>query len=97
MQLGLDLGQLILEDNLDVPPLLHRLQLSLLLPARLVRVFEMSAQLSFACDSSNADGGNEMNAKYHAWNSSESVSISTPAIDCGIGNEFPYASSVHTR
>jgi hypothetical protein len=46
--------------------------------------------LSFACDSSNADGGNEVNTKYHAWNSSELVSISTPAIVCGIGNEFPY-------
>jgi hypothetical protein len=48
--------------------------------------------LSFACDSSYADGGNEVNAKYHAWNSSKSVSISTPAIVCGIGNEFPYES-----
>ena len=43
-QLGLDLGQLILEDNLDVPPSLYRVQRSLLLPARPVRVFEMSAQ-----------------------------------------------------
>ncbi len=90
MQLGLDLGQLILEDNFDVPPLLYRLQRSLLLPARPVRVFEMSAQNLIDGDSSNADGGNEVNAKYHAWNSSESVSISTPAIVCGIGNEFRY-------
>ena len=43
-QLGLDLGQLILEDNLDVPPSPYRIQQSLLLPARPVRVFEMSSQ-----------------------------------------------------
>ncbi len=48
--------------------------------------------LSFAWDSNIADGGNDVNAKYHAWNSSESVSISTPAMVCGIGNEFPYVS-----
>jgi len=44
--------------------------------------------LSFARDSSSADGGNDMKAKYYAWNSSESVSISTPAMVCGIGNEI---------
>ena len=43
-QLGLDLGKLVLEDNLDVPPSLYRIQRSLLLPARQVRVFKMSAQ-----------------------------------------------------
>ncbi len=43
-QLGLDLGMLVLEDNLDVPPSLYRIQWSLLLPARPARVFEMSAQ-----------------------------------------------------
>ncbi len=48
--------------------------------------------LSFAWDSSSADRGNDVNAKYHAWKSSESVSISTPAMICGIGNEFPYVS-----
>ncbi len=44
LQLGLDLGKLVLEDNLDVPLSLYRIQLSLLLPASPVRVFEMSAQ-----------------------------------------------------
>ncbi len=48
--------------------------------------------LSFAWDSSSADGGNDVNAKYPAWNSSESVSISTPAMVCGVGKEFPSAS-----
>ena len=43
-QLGLDLGKLVLEDNLDVPLSLYSIQRSLLLPARPVRVFEMSAQ-----------------------------------------------------
>ncbi len=43
LQLGLDLGQLILEDNLDFPSSLYRVQWSLLLPALPVRVFEMSA------------------------------------------------------
>jgi hypothetical protein len=80
-----------LGDNFDVPPSLYRVQRSLLLPARLVRVFEISSQNLielFAWDSSSADGGSDVNAKYHAWNSSESVSISTPAMVCGIGNEF---------
>jgi hypothetical protein len=44
LQLGLDLGLLFLEDNSDVPPSLYHVQRSLLLPARPVRVFEMSAQ-----------------------------------------------------
>ncbi len=44
LQLGLDLGKLVLEDNLDVPPSLYRIQRSLLLLARQVFVFEMSAQ-----------------------------------------------------
>ncbi len=43
-QLGLDLGKLVLENSLDVPPSLYRIQRSLLLPACPVRVFEMSAQ-----------------------------------------------------
>jgi hypothetical protein len=43
-QLGLDLGQLILEENFDVPPSLDSIQLPLLLPARPVCVFEMTAQ-----------------------------------------------------
>jgi hypothetical protein len=72
-QLGLDLGELVLEDNFDVSPSLYRIQRSF----RFVSSKSLPRiSLSFACDSSNADGGNEVNAKYHAWNSSESVSIS---------------------
>ncbi len=60
---------------------------------RLVRLvsskFLPRISLSFAWDSSSADGGNDMNSKYQAWNS---LSISTPAMVCGIGNEFPYVS-----
>jgi hypothetical protein len=56
----------------------------------------MSFKFSLACDSSRADGGKDVNAKYNALDSSKSVvSISTPAIvtySSAVGNEFPYAS-----
>jgi hypothetical protein len=48
--------------------------------------------LSFACDSTSAGGGNDVNTNYYAWNSTESISISTPAIVCSILYAYLHAS-----